>query len=529
MKNSIAWYDNVVKEMTKKKRKEYVCEGMWTPSGHLHIGNSRSEIFTPYAVYRALIDKGFRARQNFIIDDFDAVRKIPQDLSIKKSDEEKYIGIPCALAPSPIKGYKSWSNFFTSEIKSAIDEFGVELNIISAYETYKKGRFNDLIKYSLNHSKEIVKVWNKVSGSEKSLDFIPVQILCEKCGKIYFTKTEKWDGKYIHYKCKCGNSGAVPPTNGRAKLHWRVHWVAHWILHNVAFESAGKDHFSKGGSVDVGRTMMKEVYKKEPPYQIPTEFILLKGGAKMAGSAGNVITMNDWLNVASPESFRFLNFSYKPSSAIEFSLSDNSFLLLMTRYERAERIYYGFEEAENKKVEAKIKRAYKLSTLGEPSKKLSFQLPYSFAILLSQIINPKDKALIDKLKETGHIKGEPTKADRERIIKKLERARYWVENCGPEEMKITFLESVPEEISTKLNKDAKIAFKEVAKGLEKKDSPDEIQQLIFETAKQNNLQPKDLFKMLYLVILGGERGPKAGSLILALGKERIIRRLLELV
>ena len=51
-----SWADNAVKEITRQKRKEYVCEGMWTPSGYFHIGNARTEIFTPYSVYKALVE-----------------------------------------------------------------------------------------------------------------------------------------------------------------------------------------------------------------------------------------------------------------------------------------------------------------------------------------------------------------------------------------------------------------------------------------------------------------------------------------
>ena len=82
------WADKVVDDIIKRKKKEYVCEGMWTPSGFFHIGNARSEIFTPYAVYKTLKDRGLKVRQNFILDDFDGLRKIPSGLGIKEEDYE---------------------------------------------------------------------------------------------------------------------------------------------------------------------------------------------------------------------------------------------------------------------------------------------------------------------------------------------------------------------------------------------------------------------------------------------------------
>ena len=97
-----SWADNVAEEVAKRKRKVYVFEGMWTPSGFFHIGNARPEIFTPYAVKRALTSKGLKARQNLILDDFDAVRKIPQDLDLKLPHDQ-FIGFPCATAPARSK------------------------------------------------------------------------------------------------------------------------------------------------------------------------------------------------------------------------------------------------------------------------------------------------------------------------------------------------------------------------------------------------------------------------------------------
>src|SRR3989338_4149813 len=76
------WSEKVAGEVLKRERNEFVVEGMWTPSGFFHIGNARSEVFTPYSVKRALLDEGKKVRQNFIIDDFDAVRKIPKPLGV---------------------------------------------------------------------------------------------------------------------------------------------------------------------------------------------------------------------------------------------------------------------------------------------------------------------------------------------------------------------------------------------------------------------------------------------------------------
>jgi len=51
---------------------------------------------------------------------------------------------------------------------------------------------------------------------------------------------------------------------------------------------------------------------------------------------------------------------------------------------------------------------------------------------------------------------------------------------------------------------------------------------IYETTKAKGLQPKEVFQALYSVLIGKQFGPKIGTLIFALGKERVKKRLLEI-
>jgi len=530
MSEKVFWADKVVREITKKKHKEYVCEGMWTPSGYFHIGNARPEIFTPYTVYLRLKDTGFKARQNFVTDDFDPVEKIPAGVPVKKCDEGKFIGFPTVFAPSPFEGYKNWGDYFKSQVTDALDEFGLgHINVQSSFDNYKSGRMNAMIKFSLDHSREIVETWNRVAGTEKQSDFLPVTVVCGQCRKIMFTETLAWDGKKVSYKCKeCAYEGSVSPLNGNAKLHWRVHWVASWIINDVAFESAGKDHFSKGGSVDVGRTLIQDVFKKNPPYQIPTEFLQI-GGAKMAGSVGNVVNLREWLSVASPELFRFMFFSYKPNTVIEFSLSDNSFVLLNERFERAERIYYGKEQAENEVIESKIKNAYAMAAIGKLPKKMPLRLPYSFAVQISQLF-PAEKGLeeiIGVLHQTGHVPAKVSADGKKAIAQKIDLARTWVEKYAPAEFRLCFLEKLSDSEKNAMDSNARKLLKPIADGIAKLGSADEVQQAIFDAAKSAGVPPKLVFKAIYLALLGKDSGPRAGLLILALGKEKCVKRLME--
>lgn len=525
-KETRPWAEEVAAEVLKRKKKTFVCEGMWTPSGFFHIGNARPEIFTPYAVKKAIEERKKQVVQNFIIDDFDAIRKIPDGLGILEKDHAKYLGFPCATAPSPITGYKSWAEAFVSQVREFAPAFGVKLNIISAYETYQSGKFNELIIFTMGHSKEIVKVWKTVSGTQKNEEeFVPIQIVCEKCKRIYYTKITEWDGKQAAYSCDCGHNGKESPLNGNAKLNWRVHWVAHWILHEVDFESGGKDHFSKGGSVDVGRALMHEVFKKEPPVQIPTEFIQL-AGEKMSGSKGNVINLEQWLAVASPELFRFMNFSYRPNTVIEFSLSDNSFILLNDRFDRCERIFYGHEKPTANESEEKLKRVYQMALLEKPNPR-PVQVPFPFLASISQLFDPKTQLeeAISIFVQTEHLPKDLNKNEKKMVQQKMERARNWIERFAPENYKIAFLEKTPPGIQ--MNANQKNALREIAQTIRKQNKPDEIQKTVYDVSRKHQNEPKEIFQLIYQITLGKTSGPKVGHLVFAFGKEKVAKRLEE--
>jgi len=520
------WADEVAEKVLETKRKEYVCEGMYTPSGYFHIGNARSEIFTPYAVHRALQDKGAKTSQVFVLDDFDAVRKIPSDVKLGEAEKDKYMGVPIYFAQSPIKGFDTWKAAFTQGLEESIESFGLDLEIVSAYKTYKSGKFNGLIKESLDKAGQLVEVWNRVSGSEKPGSFLPLQVICDSCKKTLYSTALKWDGKNVEYKCKCGHSGKKSPFDGNAKLHWRVHWCAHWILRNIAYESAGKDHFSKGGSVDVGQAMMKEVFQKDPPLQTPTEFILVSG-AKMSGSVGNVVNLKSWMQVSSPDTFRYLNFSYRPNKQINFSFNDNSFILLVEGFERAERIYYGKETAQNEKLTEKIKRNYLFSKLEKPPEEMPQRISYQFASFLSQLHEPEqgfseiEKILLD----SGHIEKKFSDAEKKEVVEKLKRAKHWAENYAPERHIVKFAE---EPATGGIKPEALKALKSFSGKIPGLKNAEELQKSFYAAAEESGISPKEFFQAAYLALLGKNYGPKIGTLILALGRERVKKRLEEL-
>ena len=68
---------------------------------------------------------------------------------------------------------------------------------------------------------------------------------------------------------------------------------------------------------------------------------------------------------------------------------------------------------------------------------------------------------------------------------------------------------------------SKIALKQLTKLLSENEKIEDLQNSIYSIAKENQVQPKDFFKLLYQIILSTERGPKIGPFIEDIGTKNV--------
>ena len=54
---------------------------------------------------------------------------------------------------------------------------------------------------------------------------------------------------------------------------------------------------------------------------------------------------------------------------------------------------------------------------------------------------------------------------------------------------------------------------------------DALQAIPFDVAKESGVEPRDLFRTVYEILLGQERGPRFGSFVKLVGKERVLEML----
>ena len=122
---------------------------------------------------------------------------------------------------------------------------------------------------------------------------------------------------YVAWATGCDHTGRVAPFSGRAKLPFNVDWAAKWSHFDIDIEGCGKDLATSGGSRDRSDAISREVFDREPPLNVPYEFLNV-GGRKMSTSAGSGAAAHEMADLLPPELIRFLFLRHKPKKALEF-------------------------------------------------------------------------------------------------------------------------------------------------------------------------------------------------------------------
>ena len=293
----MTWIDRSITEIEERFAKEIqegkplIIRDEKTLSGRVHVGSLRG-IAIHGVLGQALAEKGIANKFLFELNDFDPMDEMPPFLD--RNVYQKYMGRPLFTVPAHEAGAENFPMVFGEELKQVVAKFGFPIEFYRLRPIYEAGKFNEVIAAALDHAEEVRAIYREVSGSQKPDDWYPLQVICEHCGKISTTQVTEWNGKEVTYVCKknlvkwaegCEHKGTVSPFDGRAKLPWKVEWPAKWKVMGVHIEGAGKDHSAAGGSRDIGRRIVEEVFQYPNPFDVPYEFFNI-GGKKMSASKG---------------------------------------------------------------------------------------------------------------------------------------------------------------------------------------------------------------------------------------------------
>ncbi len=515
------WADEIAQRIVKQKGKKevYVLASGITPSGTVHIGNFR-ELVTVDFVRRALEDMGEKVRFLFFWDDYDVFRKVPLNMP-KQELLKSHLGKPICEVPDVFEEEKSYARYHEKKMEEVILKLDIKPTFVYQYEKYKNNFYVKEIKQALSKRKEITGILNQYRREPLGKDWVPVSIFCEKClrneVKIRLGARE---GE-IEIKCKeCGytNKGVNEKQKG-IKLLWRVDWPMRWKRWGVDFESGGKDHSSEGGSYDTAKEIARKVFGYEAPVYLMYDFVRIKGrGGKISSSKGEVVTVEESLEVYEGQVLRYLFASYRAN--VEFAISfDLDVLKIYEDFDRMEKKYYG-KEVVSEKLYGKIKRIYELSCLEERKEKIPFRASFRHLCNIIQINEGEWNSVLNYYKK--ELKQE---SDLVFLKERFECALNWIEKYAPKEFLFKLNKEKREVSGLKASKEYIKALKEVRGWIENgggEVNEKEISKFLYEMIKKHSLESKIFFKFFYQILINRNDGPKLASFIKQIG-EKILK------
>jgi lysyl-tRNA synthetase class 1 len=517
------WADKIANEIrdtrTPRNGKRFLIRDENTISGRIHVGSMRG-VAIHGLISEVLAEQGIANEYLFEIGDFDPFDSIPSYLDAERFKE--YLGKPLYAVPSPEPGFSNFPEYFGAEFIEANRKAGFTPKYYRSTELYRSGEMDPFIKIALERASDIRKILKEISGSEKDETWLPISVVCEKCGKMMTTRAYDFDGETVGYACdknqdeikSCGHIGRIAPWNGAAKLFWKVDWAAKWAALGVDVEGSGKDHATKGGSRDVTNYIAREIFDYKSPFDIPYEFFLI-GGKKMSSSKGLGSSAKDIGDLFPPQILRLMLIGKDIREQVDIDPSGES----------VPRLYDWYDELGTCVREGKADDYSRLYALCElPENRAAFSAPWQMRF--REVAFIVQMPHLKLLPEAERAKG--NKLTEEEIEKLDERARYakfWLANYAPEEFKYELQKEMPDvELSSVQKKSLATLSDFIHAG---KSSGEEIHERLHEMKAEIPIPPKELFQALYRIFLNRDSGPKAGWFLAGLPREFVLARLRE--
>ena len=529
------WSDEIAQRLIDRNpdKEEYVCAAGVSPSGSVHIGNFR-DFATPLFVVKALQRKGKKARLLVSWDEFDRCRKIPANVqAVVGSDYDKYIGCPYVDIPDPWGCHESYAKHFEEEFLKGIEPFGMTLDCRYQADMYRSGKYVKDVIEAIRKRDEIFEILDSfktkdTSKSEEELRaehdaekavYSPVSIFCPEC-HTDFTKITSFseDGTEADYTCRCGHSGHFDfKTNFNCKLGWKVDWAMRWRYEQVDFEPGGKDHAAPTGSYSNSKIISKRIFNFEPPVFQGYEFIGIKGmTGKMSSSSGLNLTPDTLLKLYQPEVLLWLYAKTDPTKAFDICFDDG----ILRQYFEFDKMLTDCREGRANELTEDI--MYLCHVDGrEPA-----TVPMALLVQLGSVVNfnvPMLETVFEKI-------GTPYKeAD---FIDRLNRAKFWLEQCAPDQvnrLRATRNFEVWNTLSEEEKKSVELLHAYIAKGGY---TLDELNQELYAIPKQvwgTEMTDKELkaiqgtfFKNVYKLLIDKERGPRLYLFLYAIESDKYV-------
>ena len=491
-----------------EKKNKIVLQTGYGPSGLPHIGTF-GEVARTTMIVNALDHLTDIPKEIITFsDDMDGLRKVPENVPNQEKLKNN-LHKPLTDVPDPFEKFSSFGEYNNNMLKQFLDNFKFKYSFKSSTELYKSGYFNDTLKLVLENYEKIMEIILPTLGKERQKTYSPFLPICPETGKVLEIPVLEIDSKSS--KIIFDNNGSKLEKSildGNCKLQWKVDWAMRWYALDVDFEMYGKDLIESA----ILSTKIIKTLGKSNPSGFAYELFLDEKGEKISKSKGNGVTIDEWLNYASPQSLSLYMYQ-NPKRAkklyrevvpkavdeyldfIEKGKTQNDLQKLMNPVWH---VHNGSMPEENT-----IMTFSMLLNLVETSNADSKQLLWKFVKKYKSEINENDHPIFDNLIEYA--------------------IKYFND----------FIKT--KKIYKTPNEKEKVALKALIKSLDNcNDSmaPEDIQTNIFTVGKENGYKEnlREWFKLIYEVVFGDENGPRMGFFISFFGvneTKELIRKKVE--
>ncbi len=503
-----------------------------TPSGTVHVGSLRGPVILD-VITRALRHAGLETQLLYGIDDLD-----PMDAQALLTPDavEREMGRPLAHVPDPAGDcHPSYARHFAGIFIDTFRGLGI---VPDRYywmsDIYPTGVMDGFIRTALDRASVVRDIYRRVANVQHPDSWLPLSVICPNCGRIGTTFAADWDGETVAIRCEpelvkwatgCGWSGRVSPFGGTAKLPWNLEWAAQWSLFGVTIEPCGKDLSTAGGSRDRSDAIAREVFEREPPLNVPYEFINI-GGKKMSTSKGRGAAAHEIVEVIPPEQLRFFFLRPRPNHAVDFDpVGTDAVPRLFDEFDKFAAATAG------RPVRGELPPGYAGTfaySLLDPGADVAaeaelFRPAFAHLALLAQIPDVDIPARVEA------EKGSALNAREQAILEeRVRKARAWLDGYAPEQAIVAVRQDPPVEALLALDDAQRRYLAALADDAGRDRSPasgEAWQNRIFAVAGTEGLPNARAFAAIYAAFLGRSNGPRAGWLLASLDREFVVDRL----
>jgi len=483
-----------------EKKGKIILQTGYGPSGLPHIGTFAEVARTTMMVNA--INQIINIPTEIITfsDDMDGLRKIPDNVP-NKVILEKNLHKPLTNVPDPFKKYKSFGEHNNEMLKNFLNKFKFNYTFKSSTDTYKKGLFNNALLLVLEKYQEINEIILPTLGKERQKTYSPFLPICPETGKVLevpVIEIKKKLGKIVYQNGSKKIETDV--TNGKCKLQWKVDWAMRWYTFDVDYEMYGKDLIESA----ILSSKICQTLGKKGPSGFAYEMFLDEKGEKISKSKGNGITIEEWLNYASPESLSLYMYQNpKRAKKLYADVVPRAVDEYLTSIDK-------FHEQEDK--EKLLNPVWHVHN-GNPPKEKSI-MPFSVLLNLVGTSNANDRDIIWKFIKKN--KKEIKVSDHPILDSLIDYALKYFEDVVK-----------PKKKYRKPDDREKKALQDLVKRLKnckEKMDPEAIQTIVYSVGKDNGYEKnlREWFKAIYEIIFGDQDGPRMGFFISFFGVKESI-------